>query len=297
MTQRVFHSPQSGSAAAATTPERLARELDGNVRWRELPNGELEVATINEGRVDRYHVQPDGERVLVDASAAPFGHRSGRRLAIIGLLLIFASIAVSASTSETAGFVIFLLGLGLGFAGLIARSRSDDLDARLKKIDKGGEWHEPTNLHGWVPRSAEQLAAVERIADDHDGLAFVRDIGTRTIEVLAMRRGRLERYWVDEVGTSGVEVTASLARRYVADRLLHGLSLLIWLGILGVLFAVQHNKGLLLAVLIGCLAAVLLAGSLNDRQLALERHVKRLEAADGQTWIEIRTRVEENDGG
>jgi hypothetical protein len=31
--------------------------------------------------------------------------------------------------------------------------------------------------------------------------------------------------------------------------------------------------------------------------LSLERHVKRLEAADGQTWIEIRTRVEEDDGG
>ena len=64
-----------------------------------------------------------------------------------------------------------------------------------------------------------------------------------------------------------------------------------------VLFAVEHNKGLLLAVLIGCLAAALLAGSLNDRHLALERHVKRLEAADDQTWVEIRTRVEEDDGG
>ena len=190
-----------------------------------------------------------------------------------------------------------MLGFGLAFAGMTARYRADDLDARLKKIDRAGKWHEPTNLHGWVPRSAEQLAAVERIADDHDGLAFVRDSGTRTIEVLAMRRGRLERYWVDDVGSSGVEETASLDRRYLADRLLHGLSLLIWLAILAVAFAVRHNKGLLLAVLVGCLALVILAGSLNDRHLALERHVKRLEAADGQMWIEIRTRVEEDDGG
>jgi hypothetical protein len=297
MTERVFRSPTSGSALAATTPARLAAELEGNVRWRELPSGELEAATMSEGRVDRYRVQADGERVLVDSSAAPLGYRRGRSLAIFGLLLIFASIAVSAGTTETAGLTVFLVGIGVAFAGLIARYRSEDLDTRLKKIDKASKWHEPTNLHGWTPRSAEQLAVVERIADDHDGLAFVRDIGMWTIEVLAMRRGHVERYWVDEVGTHGVEETVSLARRYVADRLLHGISLLIWLAILGSLFAVQHDKGLLLAVLIGCLAAVMLAGSLNDRQLALERHVKRLEAADGQTWIEIRTRVEEDDGG
>jgi hypothetical protein len=295
MTQRVFRSPRSGSALAATTPARLAAELEGNVRWRQLPSGELEIATINEGRIDRYRVQADGERVLVDTSAAPLGHR-GRQLAIFGGFLIFASIAVSASTSETAGFPVFLVGIGLAFAGLIARYRSEDLDVRLKKIDKAGKWHEPTNLRGWSPQSAEQLAAVEHIADEHDGLAFVRDIGTRTIDVVAMRRGRLERYWVDELGSFEIAGTESLAGRYVLDRLLQGVGLLVWLAILGVLFGVQHNKALLLGVLIGCLPAVMLAGWLNDRHLSLDRRVKELEA-DGQRWIEIRTRVEVDDGG
>lgn len=69
MSQRVFRSPSSGSAAAATTPLRLARQVDGDPRWRELPGGEIEVAMLSvDGIVERVSVEPDGSTTPLGSS-------------------------------------------------------------------------------------------------------------------------------------------------------------------------------------------------------------------------------------
>src|SRR2546430_11326641 len=65
---RVYRSPTSGSAAAATTPARLAREFDSQVRWRERPGEEIEVAILRDGRVDRCLVDEDGSTTLLASS-------------------------------------------------------------------------------------------------------------------------------------------------------------------------------------------------------------------------------------
>jgi hypothetical protein len=97
--------------------------------------------------------------------------------------------------------VTVLVGFALVGIGSWANHGAKDIDSRLKKLSgrKAG-WNEPTNLAGWMPRSSAQLHAVEEIADSHDGVAFVRDVGTRIAEVYAKAGTRFERYWVHESG-------------------------------------------------------------------------------------------------
>jgi hypothetical protein len=64
------------------------------------------------------------------------------------------------------------------------RRRRKVLESHLGRRD---EWHEPTDLKGWMPRTSAELAAVEQIADEHNGLALVRDVGGATIDVCAPR--------------------------------------------------------------------------------------------------------------
>src|SRR6266508_128994 len=134
---RVYRSPRWGSAAAATTPARLAREFGGQVRWRERPSGEIEVAILRDGRVDRCLVDEDGSTTLLASSPSSSASLWGKPVCIAGFLLCLAAI------------------------GGIAGANADDLSSRLKKLQVAeDEWHEPTNLGDWLPRSSEQLSAV-----------------------------------------------------------------------------------------------------------------------------------------
>jgi len=288
---RVYRSPRSRSAAAAITPARLAQEF-GQTLWRERPDGELEVATMRDGRVQLFLVQDDGSTTSIATEDPVFGHRWASPLAFSGWGLCLVSIIAMGVWGEGAawGLAGWLIGFAAFVAGGIVSERADDLEKQLEKRPGKGEWHEPTNLNGWVPRTSEQLATVERIADEHEGLARVKDVGARTVEVCAIRRGEVEHYWVDELGRADIAQRGTLRQRYVADRLLHALCIALWIGLLAVGFGVQHNKGLLLAVLLGSLVAVYGVGWLNGRRLSLERVVGR-----DQSWIEIRTQVEESD--
>ena len=108
-----------------------------------------------------------------------------------------------------------------------------------------GEWHAPTNLRGWVPRYAEQLAAIERIADDHGGVAYVRDVGARTVDVVAVRKGRVERFWVDEHGDTALLESTQSRTPYLIERSLQGTALALWLALFAVLLGVEERKLLL----------------------------------------------------
>jgi hypothetical protein len=299
----VFRSPSTRSVEAAITPARLADEFDGAVLWRERPDGGLDVAVMREGRVDRYLVHEDGSEALVGSSPPSLPQRWGGRVAIgawfVGLVtIVLMGITDPDGTASKSGLVALwfacfaLFGIG-GYLG----SKRDDLEGRLKKLpDGGGDWHLPANLNGWIPRSSAQLRAVERIADDHDGLALVHDLGARTVDVAGVHKGRLERYWVDELGRAELAETTPPGPRRDLQRTLGALGVAIGLGLVAVWFAVdEHRAVFLVASVVGLLLVILAAWS-NDRSLRLENRVKHADA-DGMPWIEIRTLIEENDGG
>jgi hypothetical protein len=190
--------------------------------------------------------------------------------------------------------VTVLIGFALICLGAIALHTGRDIDARLKKAyGKKAGWHEPTNLGAWTPRSAAQLRTVEQIADEHEGVAFVRDVGARTIEVYTRRRSRFEHYWVGEDGSAELVDSTSVRGHFILDRALQvacGGSFVTAFGAL----AVDHHKGLVVLVAVGGIAVTMLAGALNGWTMSVERRVKRTRSA-GDDWHRIRTWVEEGD--
>jgi hypothetical protein len=265
------------------------------VLWRERPDGELEVAAMRDGRVRRFLVRDDGSATPLESEQPVFG-RWRRPLAFSGWGLGVASILAMGALGEDAtawGVAGFFIGMALFAAGGIAAANADDLEKQLEKRHGGkGEWHEPTNLNGWAPRTSEQLSAVEQIADEHDGLAFVRDASARTVDVCGPRKGRLDRYWVDERGHVELAEVKPANRRYYVGQALKKLFLLLWLGFPAIGFAGGDRKGMLLIALVGALGAVLLARWINDRPNTPRERLKQL-GANGHPWLEIRTRVEE----
>jgi hypothetical protein len=299
----VFRSPSTRFVEAALAPAKLADEFDGAVLWRERPDGELDVAVMREGRIDRYVVHGDGSETLVGSSFPSLPQRWGGRVAIGAWLVALVTIvAMGITDPDGTGLKLALVVLWFacfalfGIGGFLG-ARRDDLEGRLKRLPDGeGDWHMPTKLNGWIPRSSAQLEAVEQIADEHDGLALVHDLGARTVDVAGMRKGRLERYWVDELGRAQLAETMPPSLRHLVQRALGALAVTIGLGIVAVSFAVDEHKTLFLAALVAGLLFVILAAWLNDRSLRIEHRIKRA-AADGSPWIEIRTLIEESDGG
>jgi hypothetical protein len=302
MSHRVFRSPSSGSAAAAVAPSRIAAEVDGRARWRELPNGELEVATLSDGgQLERFRVEQDGSTTPLGSSPARHGRMWSIPTIIAGIVLfvgtpIFLTITDPADSGEHPfAMVTVLIGFALIGLGAVAHHTGGDIDARLKKAyGKKARWNEPTNLEGWTPRSAAQLRKVEQLADEHGGVAFVRDVGARTIEVYTRGRSRFEHYWVSEDGSAELIDSASVGGHFILDRALQmacgGCFVAAFVGAL----VVDHHKGLLVIVAVGGIAATMLAAGLNEWSMSVERRVKRTRSA-GDAWHRIGTWVEEGD--
>lgn len=289
----VYRSPSSGSAAAATTPARLARDFHGQVLWRTTREGTTEVVTLRDGILERYRVHEDGTVTLMDSSDRALGRRwTYAALAVGALLFVGGGLAADAGHPQMA--VLVVAGWLLWVAGIVNGGLGEDLARRARKAYGGkGEWHAPTNLRDWMPRTSAQLAAVEQIADEHSGLALVSDVGARTVDVLAVRKGRVERYWVDEQGRAELAESDPPGTPQILDQALKYVAIALGLGILGVGFMVQAHKGALLVGLIAALVAVMVLGWRNDPETRLRRRLKR--AADGQGWIEIRTSEPDND--
>ncbi len=277
----VYRSPSSGSLAAATTPARLAQDFD-HVFWRELPDGGIEVAARRNDKVDRLRVHEDGSTSHL-ATVTLRSTRWASALAITGIALALIALGSSFVGAGTGMLKLFFAGLALYLLGWIGSLRSSDV---RKQLGSKSDWHEPTDLNGWAPQTLAQLAAVERIADEHAGLALVRDVGAATIDVCAPRKGGLDRYVIDGRGVLEQIEEASSGLQRMRNRLLAPFVLVAWLGLpaagshfgwAGVTF------GLAIAI-----AAVTWLG-----QQTPERRLKR--GNGGDNWVEIRTRVEDSD--
>jgi hypothetical protein len=298
MSHRVFRSPSSVSAAAAVTPSRIAAEVGGAARWRQLPGGQIEVATLTgDGRLARVQVEHDGSTTPV-ASTPPPRRLWARPTMILGVVLfIGTAVLLDSEDPNPWGMLVVFIGFALIPIGAIAQSNKGDIDARLKKdYGKNAGWNEPTNLHDWMPATAEQLLMVEQLADEHEGVALVRDVGARTIEVYTRRRGRFEHYWVGEDGNAQLVDATSMRGRYLLERALAALCAALFLaGFIGAI-VISHHKGLLVVVVVTGIAATMVAGRLIGHSMRVGRRVRRERSAGG-SWHEIRTWIEEEDGG
>ena len=277
-----FRSPSSGSAAAATTPARLAQEFD-EVLWRELPEGGIEVALQREGMVKRLRVHEDGSTSQV-ASVPLRSHSRADLLAAGGFVLALVAGAVMWSRGDSPGmWAVVVAGVVIYAVGSVSRWRA----MRWQLGGTRTDWHKPTTLNGWVPRTSAQLSAVERIAEDHKGLAVVRDIGAATIDVRAPRGGGLYHYIVDGSGAVELTETPTSLRKH-GTRLVFALWLVAWI----VVPEAAESRFGGVGAAIGCVI-VLVVGVTVGHLLDAEERLKR--GHDGNHWVEIRTRIEDSD--
>jgi hypothetical protein len=278
---RVYRSPSSGSLAAATTPARLAQEFD-HVLWRELADGGIEVAARRKDKVERLRVHEDGSTSKL-STVALRSTRWASALAMTGIALAVLALGSSFVGAGTGMVKLFFAGLALFVLGWLGSLRSADVRSQL-----GGksDWHEPTDLNGWAPQTLAQLAAVERIADEHGGLALVRDVGAATIDVCAPRKGGLDRYVVDGRGVAEQSEEASSGWPRLRNQLLAPFVVVVWVGLPA---AGSHFglAGVVLGLVIAIAAVTWLA------QQPPERRLKR--GNGGHAWIEICTQVDDSD--
>ena len=200
-----LRSPRSPTPLAAAVPARFAEERD--TRWRELEGGELEVATLRDGVLERHRVHSDGTTTMLESLPPTLFYRWGRIAAFGGWGLAMLGIGWLALTrGHWAGIVMFFVGMASMAFGAFAGH--PNLDRALKRLG-GGPWVAPARLSGWVPASTEQLATVEQLADDHDGVAYVHDLGARSTEVLVLSKQSADR----STGSTTVVTTGSCPRR------------------------------------------------------------------------------------
>jgi hypothetical protein len=286
VSKQIFHSPSSGSAEAATAPFRLTREFKGRVRWRALPDGQIEVATLDrDGRLERRLVQQDGTTTPVSFEPASGVRSWGRALVVAGLALGVAALfqLVGDDHPDDGPTWALRIAIVLVIVGGIGCAYARSIDWRLRNIGGKKEWNEPTDLGEWTPHTSAQLGAVEQIADEHDGEAFVRDAGTRTVEVYTRQRGVFARYSVDETGRTKLLEELSTKAEHVG----------VWFSFAGfvgfavVLFSLHDFLAATLVFVAGVAVAFL-----ADRLTPVDRRVRELK--DGPKWHAIRTVMEDD---
>src|SRR6266511_1474017 len=201
-----YRSPAGRTAAAAAAPARLAEEYDGYAVWRDRPGGSLEVATIREGCLYRHLVHDDGTTSVIDyVPPRPGRHWAALSYAGFGFNLLILVAMVTGQLSRDS-FPLFVIGMAAMGIGSLADQHATDPVRRLRRNPAtAGEWHEPSRLSGWVPQTSAQLTAVERLADEHKGVARVRDTAGDAVDVLVRRWGRRVRYVVDASGRADRE--------------------------------------------------------------------------------------------
>jgi hypothetical protein len=104
----------------------------------------------------------------------------------VGAALFMGITDPDGNGEHEAGTLLVLVGFAFIGIGGFGHHGAHDIDGRLKRVyGKNAGWHEPLNLSGWAPRTAPQLHTVEQLADTHEGVILVRDIGGTTIEAYA----------------------------------------------------------------------------------------------------------------
>jgi hypothetical protein len=288
---RHYRSPTSVPIAVAAAPARLAEEYGGCAYWREMGDAVIEVATMRGSEVQVHRVLADGRTMLVDRWPASAADRWGGRIKAAGVALsaagfVAAFVVYSHGTSGSGAPFMWplLAGLALVAIGASARGRQRDLGVRVQK--RGGDsWQEATPLEGWTPHSSEQLATVEQLADEHGGLAYVREVESAMVDVLVERGRHIDRYWVDARGQSGLGEQGPPKSPFVLP--VPALALIV-AGILALLSVNDLNRWTIVPI------ALVLLG-VARRPAALSSRARHLARADGRSWTRIQTQIDDPD--
>ena len=198
-----YRLPPGQTVAAVVAPARIAEEAGAYTAWRERPDGSVEVATVSADGIRRWVVDENGTTVWLGQDSPPSPGRWIYAVVLAGpagivvCALVLAGLATRFLPERFAWLFLIGLAMAASFVGLLLRFSPERLLQHM-----GGEWHEPTMLEGWRPRTSAQLASVERLADKNGGVAKVREAAGEGVDVVVHRWGRRQLYFVD---ASGVE--------------------------------------------------------------------------------------------
>jgi hypothetical protein len=211
MSKTIYRSPRTIPAEAALIPARLAQHYP-EVLWRELPDGEVEVATKQGDRVERLRIHQDG--TTSPSGASSHNLRFVKTLCFVGFgvgAVGWLAVIWSAPTSHAN---LLIPATALLVAGTLGAIYANDLRSHLnRQLGEHHEWHVPTDLDGWTPCTTAQLTAVEDIADEHGGVARIAEHGLSTILVRLDRGATLHDYILDDQGRVKSHETTSPSRR------------------------------------------------------------------------------------
>ena len=210
---------QDLSAAIAAADELARRYRDGSTR-RVNPDGSIDLVAM-QGFLRRrfllHRVSPEGTAALVRTTSAPSGYTVALAMLVIGAATFAVSVVSSIVRGDAADEVMGLgiVGFIVCFIGLI-RSNRFGLDWYIREaFGSESDWQQLYGPTEWAPRSADQLRAVERLADEHGGKAFARPHPHGGTEVRTLHRGRLHTYLVTEDGTASLAQRGKLSLLYV----------------------------------------------------------------------------------
>jgi hypothetical protein len=188
------------------------------------------------------------------------------------------------------GIPVFLAGMAICAIGVVVQTR-ETLESRLGD-DGLGDWFPTMKIGAALFEVNEQVAATEAIAEPHDGYALV-GVGAdgATIELAALRRGRLDRYVLHDDGT-----TTQLASLPPTPAYRLGVGVAV-LGV--VLFLLSPFVGAVAPALdedwarvgVGLSGFVLITIGSGLREKLPSRLAKAGE--DPDAWLEYRTRAED----
>ena len=293
MATSTYGFPKQDLSAAIDAADELARRYPEGTTRRVNPDGSIDLAAMQgffRRRFLLHRVSSEGTAELVKSEGAPAGYSLAVAMVVGGGALfagtILAAIALGDAADEIVG--VGIIGFIFCFIGAI-RSDRFGLDWYLREtFGSESDWQQLFGPTEWAPRSADQLRAVELLADEHGGKAFARPHASGGTEVRTLHRGRLHTHLVAEDGT------ASLAHRGKPS-LLYILGVgAIALGIGGAVVAiVLHNLTDLEAEPVWYVSlGFFFGGAILRGLVTLESRVK--DRASG-AWHLVRTKPDDND--
>lgn len=265
--------------AAATEAARLARDKGTDARQRWRPDGGLDVALFERGRLQVYRVDVDGRSVLCETHPRVRRHFWFPRALVAAAGIVVAGFFVSAYVPAA-----IYVGVGALFAllfvpGLMGNFAIEDgLDAARWDRD---EWQFVPQLSGPALAATAQLQTAESLAREHDSRAFARLLPDGLAEVVATSGGRLHRYHVDVTGAVMLVERSPVRVRYNAGIFFLIVCMLAFAGIFVAAFGFDVHDGRIL-VLFGVMFASFLIG----HGLCADRRAAGI-ARPPEEWLEI----------